>query len=100
MKPKFSSEPERSVHHEPLRPEHSTRTSIVSQKVMQSTESVCNNALGYGDLLTKIPLGNIGTPSGVAGMAVALASDVASYGTGTTIIDYPNFSHEGERGRQ
>lgn len=53
------------------------------------------------DLLTKIPLGRIGEPEDIAGMAVVLASRVASYVTATTVFvdggmtDYPSFSHGG-----
>jgi glucose 1-dehydrogenase len=56
---------------------------------------------GYKDLLTKIPLGRIGEPEDIAGMAVVLASDVASYVTATTVFvdggmtDYPGFAHGG-----
>lgn len=55
----------------------------------------------YQDLLTKIPLGRIGEPEDVANMAVLLASDVASYVTGTTVFvdggmtNYPSFAHGG-----
>lgn len=56
---------------------------------------------GRADLLTKIPLGRIGTPDDVAGMAVVLTSDIASYMTATTVFvdggmtDYPAFAHGG-----
>ena len=56
---------------------------------------------GLKDLLTKIPLGRIGQPEDVAQMAVVLASDVASYMTGTTVFvdggmtDYPGFMRGG-----
>lgn len=55
----------------------------------------------YRDLLTKIPLGRIGEPEDIAGMAVMLASDVAAYLTGTTVFvdggmtTYPAFAHGG-----
>jgi glucose 1-dehydrogenase len=53
------------------------------------------------DLLEKIPLARIGEPEDVARMAVLLASDAASYVTGTTVFvdggmtDYPSFAHGG-----
>jgi NAD(P)-dependent dehydrogenase (short-subunit alcohol dehydrogenase family) len=53
------------------------------------------------DLLTKIPLGRIGLPEDVAKLVTVLASDVASYVTGTTVFvdggmtDYPSFAHGG-----
>jgi NAD(P)-dependent dehydrogenase (short-subunit alcohol dehydrogenase family) len=56
---------------------------------------------GQADLLTKIALGRVGEPKDVAGLAVVLASDVASYVTGTTVFvdggmtDYPAFEHGG-----
>jgi NAD(P)-dependent dehydrogenase (short-subunit alcohol dehydrogenase family) len=62
---------------------------------------VWENPESYRDLLTKIPLGRIGEPEDIAGMAVVLASRVASYVTATTVFvdggmtDYPGFSHGG-----
>ncbi len=56
---------------------------------------------GMADLLSKVPLGRIGRPEDVAGMAVVLASDVAGYVTGTSVFvdggmtDYPSFMHGG-----
>lgn len=64
-------------------------------------KQVWDDPEGYRDLLTKIPLGRIGEPEDIARMAVVLASDVASYVTGTTIFvdggmtDYPSFAHGG-----
>jgi glucose 1-dehydrogenase len=64
-------------------------------------ESVWSDAEGLKDLLTKIPLGRMGAPQDVAGMAVVLASDVGGYVTGTTVFvdggmsDYPEFAHGG-----
>ncbi len=63
--------------------------------------SVWQDPVGLKDLLTKIPLNRIGKPEDIAGMAVVLASDVASYVTATTIFvdggmtDYPSFAHGG-----
>lgn len=56
---------------------------------------------GRADLLTKIPMGRIGTPDDIARMTVVLASDVGSYVTATTVFvdggmtDYPGFMHGG-----
>jgi NAD(P)-dependent dehydrogenase (short-subunit alcohol dehydrogenase family) len=56
---------------------------------------------GLADLRSKTPFGRIGEPEEVAAMAVILASDAASYMTGTTVFvdggmtDYPSFMHGG-----
>jgi NAD(P)-dependent dehydrogenase (short-subunit alcohol dehydrogenase family) len=56
---------------------------------------------GRTDLLGKIPAGRIGEPEDIAGLAVVLASDLASYLTGATVfVDggmslYPAFAHGG-----
>jgi glucose 1-dehydrogenase len=63
--------------------------------------NVWQDPAGLEDLLTKIPLGRVGKPEDIAGMAVVLASDIASYVTATTIFvdggmtDYPSFMHGG-----
>jgi len=63
--------------------------------------SVWQDPDGLKDLLTKIPLNRIGKPEDIAGMAVVLASDVASYVTATTVYvdggmtDYPDFMKGG-----
>jgi len=62
---------------------------------------VWQDAAGMQDLISKIAIGRVGTPQDVAGMAVVLASDVASYVTGTSVFvdggmtDYPAFTHGG-----
>ena len=56
---------------------------------------------GLGNLLKKIPLGRMGECEEVARVAAFLASDHASYVTGSTIfvdgamVDYSNFTHGG-----
>jgi glucose 1-dehydrogenase len=56
---------------------------------------------GYEDLLSKIPLGRVGEVEDVVSIALMLASDKASYVTGTTVFvdggmtDYPGFRHGG-----
>lgn len=63
--------------------------------------TVWQDAAGQQDLISKIAIGRVGEPGDVAGMAVVLASEVASYVTGTSIFidggmtDYPAFSHGG-----
>lgn len=63
--------------------------------------NVWNDPHGLADLLTKIPLGRMGLPEDVANLAVFLASDLASYMTGSTVYvdggmtDYPSFMHGG-----
>jgi NAD(P)-dependent dehydrogenase (short-subunit alcohol dehydrogenase family) len=53
------------------------------------------------DLLTKIPMGRMGTVEDVAGLVTVLVSDVGAYVTGTTVFvdggmtDYPEFGHGG-----
>jgi glucose 1-dehydrogenase len=53
------------------------------------------------DLLTKIPMGRLGTPEDIARMVAVLVSDVAGYVTGTTVfVDggmtlYPSFMKGG-----
>lgn len=63
--------------------------------------SVWSDASGLVDLQSKIPMGRMGMPEEVARMVVLLASDQASYVTGTTVfvdggmLDYPSFAHGG-----
>lgn len=64
-------------------------------------KDVWQNPANYKDLLSKIPLGRMGTPDEIAQMTVVLASGVASYMTATTVFvdggmtDYPSFEHGG-----
>jgi NAD(P)-dependent dehydrogenase (short-subunit alcohol dehydrogenase family) len=64
-------------------------------------QSVWADPAASADLLTKIPLGRMGSTDEVAAMAVVLCSDVASYVTGTTVMvdggmtDYPEFARGG-----
>jgi glucose 1-dehydrogenase len=63
--------------------------------------AVLGNKAWQQDLMSKVPLKRIGQPADIANMAVFLASDHASYVTGTTIFvdggmtDYPSFAHGG-----
>ncbi|WP_425144969.1 SDR family oxidoreductase [Deinococcus sp.] len=64
-------------------------------------QSVWSDPAGLRDLLTKIPLGRMGSVEEVANLAVFLACDLASYMTGSTVFidggmtDYPDFAHGG-----
>jgi NAD(P)-dependent dehydrogenase (short-subunit alcohol dehydrogenase family) len=51
----------------------------VSEKLIQSPERLAQ-------LLTHIPMGRYGTPEDIAGPAVFLASDLARYVTGHTLV--------------
>ena len=63
--------------------------------------SVWSDAAGLADLKSKIPMRRVGDPEEVARIVVMLASDQASYVTGTTVfvdggmLDYPSFAHGG-----
>jgi glucose 1-dehydrogenase len=62
---------------------------------------VWKDAAGAQDLLSKIALGRVGEAQDIGSMAVMLASDAASYVTGTSVFvdggmtDYPAFTHGG-----
>jgi NAD(P)-dependent dehydrogenase (short-subunit alcohol dehydrogenase family) len=62
---------------------------------------VLNNKSWQQDLMNKVPLKRIGTADEIAGVALFLASDHASYMTATTVFvdggmtDYPAFAHGG-----
>ena len=64
-------------------------------------QSVWGDPAGLKDLLTKIPYGRLGKPEEIGAMVAVLASDVASYLTGTTVfLDggmtlFPEFAHGG-----
>ncbi|MCA9838760.1 MAG: glucose 1-dehydrogenase [Trueperaceae bacterium] len=64
-------------------------------------QNVWSNAEALHDLLEKIPLKRMGNTDEIAKMAVVLASDLASYLTGSSVFvdgamtDYPDFSHGG-----
>jgi glucose 1-dehydrogenase len=64
-------------------------------------EAVWGDPARRADLLRKIPMGRLGQPEEIAGMAVVLVSDLAGYLTGTTVfVDggmtlYPSFAHGG-----
>jgi glucose 1-dehydrogenase len=63
--------------------------------------NVWSDAAGLADLTKKIPMARLGEPGEVARMVVVLASDFASYATGTTVFvdggmtDFADFAHGG-----
>ena len=64
-------------------------------------QSVWSDPAAAADLLTKIPMGHMGSTDDIANMAVVLCSDVAGYVTGTTLMvdgamtTYPEFARGG-----
>jgi NAD(P)-dependent dehydrogenase (short-subunit alcohol dehydrogenase family) len=64
-------------------------------------QSVWSDPAAAADLLTKIPMGHMGSTDDIANMAVILCSDVAGYVTGTTVMvdgamtTYPEFARGG-----
>lgn len=82
---------------------HGVRVLALAPGAVQTAinKAVWSNARMRRDLLEKIPMNRIGQPGEVARMAVVLASDAASYVTGSTVFvdgamtDYPDFGHGG-----
>ncbi len=82
---------------------HSVRVLSLAPGAVKTpiNKSVWSDPKNMQDLLTKIPLGRIGTPEEIAKMAVVLVSDLASYITGRTVFvdggmtDFPDFAHGG-----
>lgn len=82
---------------------HGVRVVSLAPGAIQTpiNQNVWNDPAGLRDLLTKIPLGRMGTVEDVARVAVFLLSDAAAYVTGSSVFvdgamtDYPEFGHGG-----
>jgi NAD(P)-dependent dehydrogenase (short-subunit alcohol dehydrogenase family) len=82
---------------------HGVRVVAIAPGAIQTpiNEAVWTNPTTRADLMSKIPMGRMGRPEEIARIAVVLASDAASYMTGTTVFvdggmtDYPSFTHGG-----
>lgn len=82
---------------------HGVRVLAVAPGAIRTpiNESVWEDPRARTDLLRKIPMGRLGRPEEIARLVVVLASDVASYLTGTTLfVDggmtlYADFAHGG-----
>jgi glucose 1-dehydrogenase len=82
---------------------HAVRVLAIAPGAIQTpiNQAVWSDPQGLSDLLTKIPMGRLGQREEIAQMAVFLASDAASYVTGTTVFvdggmtNYADFAHGG-----
>ena len=82
---------------------HGVRVLAVAPGAIKTAinQNVWNNAGGLADLDLKIPMGRMGDREEIARMVAVLASDLASYLTGTTVFidggmtDFADFSHGG-----
>lgn len=82
---------------------HGVRVLAVAPGAIETpiNREVWSDPAGLQDLMDKIPMKQIGKPEDVARMVVVLASDVASYVTGCTVLvdggmtNYPSFAHGG-----
>lgn len=83
--------------------EHGVRVLAVAPGAIQTpiNQNVWGDPAGLKDLLDKIPYGRLGTPEEIGRLVAVLASDDASYVTGTTVFAdggmtlYPSFRHGG-----
>jgi NAD(P)-dependent dehydrogenase (short-subunit alcohol dehydrogenase family) len=83
--------------------EHGVRVLAVGPGAIQTpiNQNVWGDPVGLKDLLDKIPYGRLGTPEEIGRLVAVLASDDASYVTGTTVFAdggmtlYPSFRHGG-----
>lgn len=83
--------------------EHGVRVLAVAPGAIQTpiNENVWGDPAGLKDLLDKIPYGRLGTPEEIGRLVAVLASDDASYVTGTTVFAdggmtlFPSFRHGG-----
>lgn len=82
---------------------HGVRVLAVAPGAIQTpiNRSVWSDPAGLADLNAKIPMGRLGRREEVATMVAMLASEAASYVTGTTVFvdggmtDYADFAHGG-----
>ena len=82
---------------------HNVRVLAVAPGAIQTpiNKSVWSDPAGLADLNAKIPLGRMGQRDEIARMVAVLASDAASYVTGTTVFidggmtDFADFAHGG-----
>jgi NAD(P)-dependent dehydrogenase (short-subunit alcohol dehydrogenase family) len=83
--------------------EHGVRVLAVAPGAIQTpiNQNVWGDPVGLKDLLDKIPFGRMGTPEEIGRLVAVLASDDASYVTGTTVFAdggmtlFPSFRHGG-----
>ena len=83
--------------------EHGVRVLAVAPGAIQTpiNQNVWGDPVGLKDLLDKIPFGRLGTPDEIGRLVAMLASDNASYVTGTTVFAdggmtlYSSFRHGG-----
>lgn len=82
---------------------HGVRILAVAPGAIKTSinKTVWDNPTGLTDLETKIPMGRMGGPDEIARMVAVLASDLASYATGSTVfvdggmVDFAAFEHGG-----
>jgi NAD(P)-dependent dehydrogenase (short-subunit alcohol dehydrogenase family) len=82
---------------------HGVRVLAVAPGAIKTSinRSVWDNPTGLADLETKIPMSRMGEPDEIARIVAVLASDLASYATGTTVfvdggmVDFAAFEHGG-----
>ena len=82
---------------------HGIRVVAIAPGAMKTeiNQAVWSKPEGLADLMTKVPLGHMGTAEDVGNLAAFLASDLAGYITGTTVLvdggmtDYANFMQGG-----
>lgn len=82
---------------------HGVRVLAVAPGAIKTpiNQKVWGDPAGLADLEKKIPMGRMGDPAEIARLVAVLASDVASYATGTTMFvdggmaDFADFAHGG-----
>lgn len=71
-----------------LSPQYGIRINAIAPGVIETPmiDPIKSDEKGYKDTLSKIPLGRVGEPKEIAELAVFLASDSASYMTGSVVV--------------